>query len=118
MHFQADNSLKLHKYKQPRPLEAGLFVHVLGTCPCVLGVCHLGYRGHGCNTGTLNVWVVGTRRGVTAAIHRKRKRRNAVALVIGHMKSDGRLAINFLKGVEGDTGNALLGTTSARCSRS
>ena len=28
--------------------------------------------------------------------------------VIGHMKSDGRLARNFLKGVEGDAMNALL----------
>ena len=45
---------------------------------------------------------------MTAAIHRKLKRRNAVEPVIGHMKSDGRLARNFLKGVEGDAVNALL----------
>ena len=45
---------------------------------------------------------------MTAAIHRKLKRRNAVEQVIGHMKSDGRLARNFLKGVEGDAINALL----------
>ena len=43
-----------------------------------------------------------------AAIHRTLKRRNAVEPVIGHMKSDGRLARNFLKGVEGDAINALL----------
>lgn len=67
-----------------------------------------GYRGHGCNSGTLKVWIAGTRRGVTQAIHRKLKRRNAVEPVIGHMKSDGRLARNFLKGVEGDAMNALL----------
>ena len=67
-----------------------------------------GYRGHGCNTGTLKVWIAGARRGVTAAIHRKLKRRNAVEPVIGHMKSDGRLARNFLKGVNGDAMNALL----------
>jgi IS5 family transposase len=67
-----------------------------------------GYRGHGCNTGTFKVWIAGTKRGVTAAIHRKLKRRNAVEPVIGHMKSDGRLARNFLKGVEGDAMNALL----------
>ena len=67
-----------------------------------------GYRGHGCNTGTLKVWIAGARRGVTAAIHRKLKRRNAVEPVIGHMKSDGRLARNFLKGIEGDAINALL----------
>ena len=45
---------------------------------------------------------------VTKAIERKLKRRNAVEPVIGHMKSDGRLARNFLKGVEGDAMNALL----------
>lgn len=67
-----------------------------------------GYRGHGCNSGTLKVWIAGTRRGVTQAIHRKLKRRNAVEPVIGHMKSDGRLARNFLKGIEGDAMNALL----------
>jgi transposase, IS5 family len=67
-----------------------------------------GYRGHGCNTGTLKVWIAGAKRGVTPAIDRKLKRRNAVEPVIGHMKSDGRLARNFLKGVQGDAMNALL----------
>ena len=56
----------------------------------------------------LKVWIAGAKRGVTAAIHRKLKRRNAVEPVIGQMKSDGRLARNFLKGVEGDAMNALL----------
>jgi transposase, IS5 family len=69
---------------------------------------HRGYRGHGCNTSTLKVWIARAKRGVTAAIHRKRKRKNAVEPVIGHMKSDGRLARNFLKGVEGDAMNARL----------
>ena len=45
---------------------------------------------------------------MTKAIERKLKRRNAVEPVIGHMKSDGRLARNFLKCVEGDAMNALL----------
>lgn len=67
-----------------------------------------GYRGHGCTSESLKVWIAGTKRGVTAAIHRKLKRRNAVEPVIGHMKSDGRLARNFLKGIEGDRVNALL----------
>ena len=67
-----------------------------------------GYRGHGCNTSTLKVWIAGAKRGATATIHRKLTRRNAVEPVIGHMKSDGRLARNFLKGIEGDAMNALL----------
>jgi IS5 family transposase len=67
-----------------------------------------GYKGHGCNTDAFKVWISGSKRGVTAAIERKLKRRNAVEPVIGHLKSDGRLARNFLKGVEGDAMNALL----------
>ncbi|WP_332774989.1 IS5 family transposase [Polaromonas sp.] len=67
-----------------------------------------GYRGHGCDSSTLKVWIAGAKRGVTAAIQRKLKRRNAVEPVIGHLKSDGRLARNFLKGIEGDAMNALL----------
>lgn len=67
-----------------------------------------GYKGHGCNTDSFKVWISGSRRGVTQAIERKLKRRNAVEPVIGHLKSDGRLARNFLKGVEGDAMNALL----------
>jgi IS5 family transposase len=67
-----------------------------------------GYKGHGCNTNTFKVWISGSRRGVTPAIERKLKRRNAIEPVIGHLKSDGRLARNFLKGVEGDAMNALL----------
>jgi transposase, IS5 family len=67
-----------------------------------------GYRGHGSTTANLTVWLAGARRGATAAIHRKLRRRNAVEPVIGHMKSDGRLAHNFLLGIEGDAINTLL----------
>jgi transposase, IS5 family len=56
-----------------------------------------GYKGHGCNTDAFKVWLSGSRRGVTPAIERKIKRRNAVEPVIGHLKSDGRLARNFLR---------------------
>ena len=56
----------------------------------------------------MKVWLAGTKLGLTAAIDRKLKRRNAVEPVIGHMKSDGRWARNFLKGIEGDAIHALL----------
>ncbi len=65
-----------------------------------------GYKGH--KLGTLSVWIAGMKQGVTAAIKKKLKRRNVVEPVIGHMKSDGRLSRNFLKGVHGDAMNALL----------
>ena len=54
------------------------------------------------------MWISGSERGVTPAIERKLKRRNAAEPVIGHLKSNGRLARNFLKGIEGDAMNALL----------
>ncbi len=67
-----------------------------------------GYRGHGCNLQNVKIWIAGTKRGITQAIRKKLKRRNAIEPVIGHMKSDGRLSRNFLKGIDGDAINALL----------
>lgn len=67
-----------------------------------------GYRGHGIVQEELKVWIAGAKRGVTLAIKKKLKRRNAIEPVIGHMKADGRLARNFLKGSRGDAMNALL----------
>lgn len=66
-----------------------------------------GYRGHGL-AEPVKVWIAGAKRGVTVAIRKKLKRRNAVEPVIGHMKNDGRLGRNFLKGIAGDAMNALL----------
>ncbi|BCT69125.1 IS5 family transposase [Nitrosospira sp. NRS527] len=66
-----------------------------------------GYRGHGL-AEPVKVWIAGAKRGVTVAIRKKLKRRNAVEPVIGHMKNDGRPGRNFLKGAQGDAMNALL----------
>ncbi len=55
-----------------------------------------GYRGHGLTEST-KIWIAGAKRGVTVAIKKKLKRRNAIEAVIGHMKNDGRLGRNFLK---------------------
>ena len=65
-----------------------------------------GYRAHGVRT--LSVWIAGAKRAVTAWIRKRRKRRNAIEPVIGHMKGDGHLDRNFLKGEVGDALNALL----------
>ena len=43
-----------------------------------------------------------------ASIKKKLKRRNAVEPVGGHMKNNGRLGRNFLRGEAGDAINALL----------
>jgi len=65
-----------------------------------------GYRGH--DADRLRVWIAGTKRGLSTALRKRLKRRNAIEPIIGHMKSDGRLARNFLKGAAGDAMNALL----------
>jgi len=65
-----------------------------------------GYRGH--HETDTTVIVAGQKRGMTPSLKRQLKRRNAVEPVIGHMKSDGRLGRNYLKGTLGDSMNALL----------
>lgn len=82
-------------------------VHKLTGVPPKEAYVDRGYRGHGL-VDTVKVWMAGARRGITVAIKRKLKRRSAVEPVIGHMKNDGRLGRNFLKGAVGDAMNALL----------
>jgi IS5 family transposase len=48
------------------------------------------------------------KRGITARIKRDVRRRSAIEPAIGHMKNDGRLRRNWLKGTEGDAFHALL----------
>lgn len=67
-----------------------------------------GYRGHGVESSETAVLVSRQRRRVTPAQKRALRRRNAIEPLIGHLKSDGFLGRNFLKGVEGDKLNALL----------
>lgn len=66
-----------------------------------------GYRGHNYD-GEASVMISGTKRGLTPQMKRELKRRSAIEATIGHMKADGRLDRNFLKGQAGDVINALL----------
>jgi len=66
-----------------------------------------GYRGHD-YAKPLRVFRSGQKRGLTPLIKRQLKRRAAIEPVIGHMKEDGRLGRNFLKGRHGDRINAIL----------
>jgi transposase, IS5 family len=66
-----------------------------------------GYRGHGVSGGT-TVFVAGRQRGITPTIKRELRRRSAIEAMIGHMKLDGKLARNHLKGALGDAVHALL----------
>ena len=66
-----------------------------------------GYRGHG-ETRTA-VYISGQKRGIkTQRLKRSLKRRQAIEPVIGHLKADGLLGRNHLKGTEGDQVNVLL----------
>ncbi len=66
-----------------------------------------GYRGHDAPK-PLRVFRSGQKRGVFGAIKRQLKRRSAIEPVIGHMKNDGHLGRNYLKGRAGDAANAVL----------
>ena len=66
-----------------------------------------GYRGH--KETTTTVYLSGQKRGVTTRrVKRSLKRRQAIEPIIGHLKADGRLGRNFLKGTQGDQMNVLL----------
>jgi IS5 family transposase len=66
-----------------------------------------GYRGHD-YAGEASVMLSGHKRGLSPQMKRELKRRSAIEATIGHMKTDGRLDRNFLKGQAGDAINALL----------
>jgi IS5 family transposase len=66
-----------------------------------------GYRGHDAPK-PLRVFLSGQTRGVFGAVKRQLRRRSAIEAVIGHMKNDGHLGRNYLKGREGDAANAVL----------
>ena len=66
-----------------------------------------GYRGHGEIQTT--VYVSGQKRGIkTQRLKCSLKRREAIKPVIGHLKSDGLMGRNYLKGAQGDQMNVML----------
>ena len=66
----------------------------------------LGYRGH--DVTDVEVFKARQKRGVTGSIRRELKRRNAIEPIIGHMKNDGLMDRNYLKGSQGDAINVIL----------
>jgi IS5 family transposase len=56
----------------------------------------------------VQIWRSGQRRGVTRGLKAMIRRRSAIEPTIGHMKSDGKLGRNWLKGALGDALNAVL----------
>ncbi|HEX7552108.1 MAG TPA: hypothetical protein VF378_01030 [Geothrix sp.] len=66
-----------------------------------------GYRGHGVDPGRSAVLISGTRK-LSKMLKRDLRRRAAIEPELGHMKSDGLLGRDFLKGVVGDAQNVIL----------
>jgi IS5 family transposase len=66
-----------------------------------------GYQGH---NAPKPLWVYRSaqKRGVHGQIKREQRRRSAIEAVIGHLKTDGHLDRNFLKGRHGDRANVVL----------
>lgn len=67
----------------------------------------LGYRGATIPSG-IKIYHRKLRRGITARLKRDIRRRSAIEPAIGHMKNDGRLRKNWLKGTAGDAFHAIL----------
>ncbi len=65
-----------------------------------------GYRG--VEVPNVTIWRSGQKRGVTPSIKKAIHRRSAIEPAIGHMKNDGRLGRNWLKGALGDALHAML----------
>lgn len=65
-----------------------------------------GYKGH--KVTDKKVYISGQKRGITDRLKRLLKRRSAIEPHIGHLKQEGKMRRNFLKGAIGDTFNALL----------
>ncbi len=72
-----------------------------------------GYKG--AEVDGVQIPRLGQRRGVTRTMKAMIKRRSAIEPTIGHMKSEGRLDRNPLKGTLGDALHAVPDTTSACC---
>ncbi len=68
-----------------------------------------GYRGHNAPPEyKFRVFTSGQKRRVTSKIKRELRRRSAVEPVIGHLKSEHRMARNYLWHRQGDAANAIL----------
>jgi IS5 family transposase len=64
-----------------------------------------GYKKHGVEDIQV---IMSKQKGLTNSLKRALKRRNAIEPHIGHMKNDGKLGRNYLKGILGDAINALM----------
>ena len=68
----------------------------------------LGYRGHDLGNENIKVILSRQKRGITPAIRKRQKRRNAIEPIISHCKNDRKVGPrNWLRGQRGDQINAI-----------
>ena len=79
---------------------------IVGDCRIDTAVVDKGYRG--ADVPGVRILRSGQRRGVTRGIRAMIRRRSAIEPTIGHMKTDGKLDRNWLKGALGDALHAVL----------
>ena len=81
-------------------------VHKLTRIKVTQAFVDMGYRNHGLQD--VDVFYSRQKRGITKTIKRHLKRRQAIEPIIGHLKQDGKLGRNYLKGIVGNEINAPL----------
>ena len=81
-------------------------VEILADCKPKTAIVDKGYRG--IQLEGVRILMSGQRRGITRTLKAMIKRRSAIEPAIGHMKMDGRLARNPLKGALGDAMHAVM----------
>ena len=79
---------------------------IVGDCRIDTAVVDKGYRG--ADVPGVRILRSGQRRGVTRGLKAMIRRRSAIEPTIGHMKTDGKLDRNWLKGALGDALHAVL----------
>jgi len=85
----------------------GQIIHLTGIKPKEVQV-DFGYRDHGIKDDDMEIILARRKRGITPAIRKRMKRRNAIEPVISHCKNDRKVgARNWLKGRVGDKINAI-----------
>lgn len=99
-----------------RPYDGHTLASVMAETQALTGVeikrayVDKGYIGHNAPK-PLRVYRSGQKRGVHGQIKKELRRRAAIEAVIGHLKSEGHLGRNYLKGRHGDQANAVLVAT-------
>lgn len=79
---------------------------IIAEHPITTAIVDRGYRG--VEVAGVRILRSGQRRGVTRGLKAMIKRRSAIEPTIGHMKADGKLGRNWLKGASGDALHAVL----------